>query len=182
MLTEIARCFYLNRKNKKNHEFKPKGCFDTIKRDYRVKLTDIDFNMHINNACYLTYMERSRWDHAIHTNLWDTFVSQKVKLLVAGLELSYFGEIKLFSRFHIETTIAGFDHKYLYIEQKFYCKGKLCTYALVKMAAVKNRKVLSPEEFFKLCGEPVVSTPLPDVISQWNKVAEAKKAQAKASS
>jgi len=85
MITEIIRSVYLNRKNKQRRDFAAQDFFAPTKRRFRVGLRDIDFNMHINNARYMVFMERARWDHPVQTATWDKMLANKLNFIVAGI-------------------------------------------------------------------------------------------------
>ena len=51
--------------------------FDTVSMEFRVRLFDIDLNMHLNNAKYLKYMDRCRLEHAVSTGLLDKLIQAR---------------------------------------------------------------------------------------------------------
>ena len=111
MILEILRCLYLNKKNRNNKDFSPKSIFEPTRRRFRVGLRDIDFNLHLNNARYMHYMEKGRWDHPVQTGSIDVMLKHKVNFIVAGLEITFIKELPLFKTFEVETHYVGFDDK-----------------------------------------------------------------------
>ncbi len=176
MISEIIRCMYLSRKNQRNPNFKAKTFLQTCRRSFRVGITDIDFNLHINNARYLIYMERARWDQAIQNNLWTNLVKNKFNFVVASIEVGYIRELNLFKKFTVESTYLGWDEKYFYLEQRFVANGKLYTYGLVKVAFLHKGKIAVPEQAVKTLGIESTPNPLPEHFAIWKQLNAAKRA------
>ena len=103
MILEILRSIVLNKRNQLKKQPQAKDFMSVIKRSFRVGLRDIDFNMHINNARYMVFMERARWDHPVQTNTWDLMLKEKLNFIVAGIEMGYIREIRFGKRFDVET-------------------------------------------------------------------------------
>ncbi|KZZ44234.1 MAG: thioesterase family protein [Saccharospirillaceae bacterium] len=176
MIREIIRSIYLNKKNKKRADFRPKNFFESTKRTFRVGFRDIDFNMHINNARYMVFMERARWDHPVQTASWDKMLGSKLNFIVAGIEMGYIREIRLFKTFDVETRYVGWDDKYFYIEQRFVADGKIHAYGLVKAVFMQRGKLASPSAVATQLNIGSPEEPLPEHMEQWQKMSIAKRA------
>ena len=170
MISELIRCFYLSKK----HSGK-QGFFDTVSRSFRVGLRHIDLNFHINNAKYLIFMEKGRWDHTIQTNTFKLLLKNKLNFIVAGVEVGYIREIKLFKKFQVETTYLGWDEKYFYLEQKCVADGKLYNYSLVKAVFTRRGKVMAPEQVLNLLPAEQRPNQLPEHMQQWKALTSAKR-------
>lgn len=170
MITELIRCYYLSKKRPGNL-----GFLDTAKRSFRVGLRHIDFNFHINNAKYLMFLEKARWDHSVQTNTFNLMLKNKTNFIVAGVEVGYIREIRLFSKFEIETRYLGWDEKYFYIEQQIFSKGKLCNTSLIKAVFTQKGKVLSPEKAIDLLPEFERPEAFPKHLAVWKDLSAAKR-------
>lgn len=175
MITEILRSLYLNRKNRQDSGFKAKGFLETVSRSFRVGLRDIDFNMHINNARYMVLMEKARWDHPVQTNSWDMMLKNKLNFIVAGIEMGYIREIRLFKKFNVETTYMGWDDKYFYLEQRFVADGKIHAYGLVKAVFMQNGKLAVPAKVAEQLNLGTPAEPLPEHMELWQKLTTSKR-------
>ncbi|MCW8877572.1 MAG: thioesterase family protein [Kangiellaceae bacterium] len=175
MISEIVRCLYLNKKNRNNKNFAPKGIFEPTRRTFRVGFRDIDFNFHLNNARYMHYMEKGRWDHPVQTGSIGVMLKHKVNFIVAGLEITYIRELPLFKKFEMETHYVGFDDKYFYLEQKFVVGEKLFAHGLVKAVFIKNRKVMPPDQLLDLVEHKTPDIKQPKFIENWKRLAELKR-------
>lgn len=176
MISEILRSVYVNRRNKQSATFKPKGFFDVVKRSFRVGLTDIDFNMHINNSRYMIFMERSRWDHMVQIGMWDFITEEQLNPIIAGIEMSYIREIRCFKRFDLETSFIGWDEKYFYMEQRFVINQTIHAYGLVKAVFMKQGKLVTPSVFFSKMNIDVLPDALPEHVELWKKMGVEKRA------
>ena len=176
MIYEILRSILLNKRNKLKQSVQTKPFMGVIKRSFRAGLMDIDFNMHINNARYMVFMERARWDHPVQTTSWDVMLKEKLNFIVAGIEMSYIREIRLGTKFEVESRYLGWDEKYVYLEQRFIVKGKIHAYGMVKGVFLQYGKVAEPSHIARILG--VITTPelLPEHMKLWKRIGEAKRA------
>ncbi|PIE36944.1 MAG: integrase [Gammaproteobacteria bacterium] len=151
------------------------GFLDTVSQHYRVLPTHIDFNMHVNNARYLEYFERARWDHAVQTGSFASLVRQGYNFIVAGIDVGYIRELKLWQNFAIETTFVGWDEKYFYLEQRCTVDGKIHAYALVKALYLQRGKPAAPQQVGRALGLEIAAQQVPAHIALWKDLAAAKR-------
>jgi YbgC/YbaW family acyl-CoA thioester hydrolase len=175
MIREILRSVVLNKRNKMSKRFQPLPFMNAVTRNFRVGLTDIDFNMHINNSRYMVFMERARWDHPVQTGTWDVMLKEKLNFIVAGIEMGYIREIRLGKKFHVETRYLGWDEKYFYLEQRFMADGKIHAYGLVKAVFLQDGKKALPEEAAITLGITRSPDALPEHMALWKRLAVAKR-------
>jgi YbgC/YbaW family acyl-CoA thioester hydrolase len=175
MIREILRCIVLNKRNELSKRYKSQPFMSAIKRDFRVGLFDIDFNMHINNSRYMVFMERARWDHPLQTDTWDVMLKEKLNFIVAGIEMGYIREIRVGKKFHVESRYLGWDDKYVYLEQRFIADGKIHAYGLVKGIFLQQGKKALPQEVAKLLGITRAPEALPEHMELWKRLAIAKR-------
>lgn len=172
MIREILRSIVLNKFSKKSQA---KPFMSVISRKFRAGLFDIDFNMHVNNARYMVFMEKARWDHPIQTNTWDLMVKEKLNFIVAGIEMGYIREIPFAKQFEVQTHYLGWDEKYVYLEQRFVVEGKIYAYGLVKAVFFQKGRLALPEKVAELLGIQHSKDVLPEHISLWKQLASAKR-------
>jgi YbgC/YbaW family acyl-CoA thioester hydrolase len=165
----------LNQRNKLKKSFQTKPFMSAIKRGFRVGLADIDFNMHINNARYMVFMERARWDHPVQTASWDLMLKEKLNFIVAGIEMGYIREIRLGARFEVESRYLGWDDKYVYLEQRFLVKDKIYAYGLVKGVFLQRGKLAKPDHAGKILGITHAPDALPEHMELWKRLSNAKR-------
>jgi YbgC/YbaW family acyl-CoA thioester hydrolase len=175
MIREILRSVILNKVNQRKKSVSAQPFTSAVTRTFKVGLMDIDFNMHINNARYMVFMERARWDHPVQTNTWDVMLKEKLNFIVAGIEMGYIREIRYGKRFEVESRYLGWDEKYFYLEQRFIADGKIHAYGLVKAVFLQKGKKSEPADVANLLGISPASDPLPEHIELWKGMSNAKR-------
>lgn len=172
MIREILRSIVLNKFSKKSQA---KPFMSVVTRKFRAGLFDIDFNMHINNANYMRFMEKARWDHPVQTNTWDLMLKEKLNFIVAGIEMGYIREIPFAKQFEVQTHYLGWDEKYVYLEQRFVVADKIYAYGLVKAVFLQKGRLASPETVAEILGIQHSDQVLPQHIELWKQMASAKR-------
>jgi len=175
MICEILRSVILNKVNQRKTSVSHKPFTSAVSRRFKVGLRDIDFNMHINNARYMVFMERARWDHPVQTGTWDVMLKEKLNFIVAGIEMGYIREIRFGKKFDVESRYLGWDEKYFYLEQRFVVDGKISAYGLVKAVFLQKGKKAEPADVAHLLGISPASDPLPEHIDLWKRMSNAKR-------
>lgn len=108
------------------------GVLDTGRVEMRVWPGDLDVLWHMNNGRYLTIMDLGRVDFLIRTGLLDQIRERKWFPVVAALSITYKRPLKLWQKFEMTTRIAGWDERWVYLQQEFHSGGKLSAAALIK--------------------------------------------------
>src|SRR5690606_12110651 len=132
---------------------------DTISQDFRVGLTDIDLNLHLNNARYLNYLDRARLEHMLATGLLWRMLNWRTRSVVANTEISYIRELRTWQPFTVTVRLGGWDEKYFYFEQRFLSNGQLCTHVFMRLVHLKKGKGISAAEALQRLGLEVESPP-----------------------
>ncbi len=149
--------------------------FDVVTMEFRVVLLDIDLNMHLNNAKYLKFMDRSRLEHAVVTGLLNRMIEARASAVVANSEIAYVRELRPYQRFMVHTRILGWDDKYTYYDQRFDSQRKLHTHALLRVANVYGGKSVSPQTVQEMTGMNLTSPALPEDVEQWKRLLQTKR-------
>lgn len=161
-----------------------KGLTDTVTTRHRVRLRDLDLNWHVNNARYLSYLDRARLEHSIRTGVFGVF-RRRQNFLVANIAISYYRSLLPRQRFVIDTRIVGWDDRYYYIEHAFRVGETVYTQALARMAFTGEGRRLDPRAILEPLNHDAPSPPLPMSVQRWlamltatleGKVVEAKEA------
>ena len=154
--------------------------FDTSVMKGRVGLHQIDYNLHMNNAKYLTVLEKARWAHFRELAWFKKMMDARINIVIGSLELTFIRELGVLSSYDIKTRILTWDEKYLYFEQQIYVKGKLHGHALFKFAGIrKGKRVMMPEMCDALGVDFSEAKSYPE-IDHWNAMSTAKRETASA--
>lgn len=115
---------------------------------FRPLPNDIDLNLHLNNARYLSFMDLGRFDFLGKTGLLKHLVQDKWSPIVGNIDIKFIKEIKPFEKVILTTEVDHFDHKYFYITQTFVNKDRSKTFAIAKVKGlfVCPKGKMTPEE------------------------------------
>lgn len=148
---------------------------DTVVTRHRVGYSDIDLNLHLNNARYLSFMDRARLEHSISTGLFRLFRA-RANFLVANLEISFIRSLLPRQRFEIATRLLCWDERYYYVEHVFQSEGTVYAKAYARMVFMENGKRVLPAELLKRHTGFAGESPLaPPVIAHWQTMLAAKR-------
>lgn len=149
--------------------------YDEVTKSCRVGLTDIDFNMHLNNAKYFKYMDLARLEHLLATGMLWKMIAARINPVIAHNEISYIRELRTWQRFTVSARVVGADDKYLYYEQRFMSEGKLCTHSFMRIACLHQGKSRPMAEVFAVLGITSPPPALPEPVLLWKEMLDAKK-------
>lgn len=148
---------------------------DRVSLNLRAGLFDIDINLHLNNANYLKFMDRGRFEHAVVTGLFKQMLTSRCRLVVANTEVSYVRELLPYQPFWLRTRLLGWDEKYCYYDQRFEVNHRLHTHALVRCVALHEKNIITPQAFQDMTGFRRHSPALPEYIDSWKTMLRDKK-------
>ena len=99
---------------------------------FRVVPTDLDLNLHMNNARYFAWMDIARLDLLQRTGLLKVFKAKKWFPVVADETISFGKSLDLFDRVSVITKIRGWDEKFIFLEQRFERNNETVAGGIVK--------------------------------------------------
>lgn len=135
----------------------------------RVRPTDCDSYLHINNGRYLSLMDIGRIDHAGRCGMIGLWRRTGWKPVAGGATIRFRRELRLGSRYTLFTRCIGWDEGWSYWEQRFErADGKLAARAYVKVAMLdRDGTRLASARVMEALEIDPVSPPLPDGILAW---------------
>lgn len=149
-----------------------------ISQDYRAWPWICDNNLHINNAQYLRLMEFGRVEWIARMGLMKPILQGELNFVAAGTSMLFRREIRLMSHFSIETQLAGFDQKWLFMQQDFFLgqgsDAKIAARGLVRVQPRGKKGAMAVDDFFALAGCVGLKSPaLPEEFVHWQASSEA---------
>ena len=142
--------------------------FSSGRTPFRVWPGDLDLFLHMNNARYFSLMDLARTDIMIRSSLMAKLLKVGWYPVLAGEWIDFHKALKLWQSFYIETEIAGWDDRYVYLRQKFVAGGKVAARATVSVRFLKRAGGgVSPAELLTLTGQQRSSPPLSSDIEDW---------------
>src|ERR1700739_4173177 len=108
------------------------GVLDEDVLRQRVWPQDIDFNLPLNNARYLSFMDYGRVHLMAATGILTPAIAHRWAPLVGSVSITYRRSLGLFARFTLSTRLLCWDDKWLYMEQVFQSQEGLAAIAWIK--------------------------------------------------
>jgi YbgC/YbaW family acyl-CoA thioester hydrolase len=149
------------------------GLHDVAIRRERVWLTDIDELRHMNNSVYLGLLDHARLDLLLRSGAWKLMRHAGVYPVVTMQTISYRKSLELGDRYEIQTRIAGYDERQVYIEQRFVRDGEVTAVAFIAGRFLRDRAVagrsgvVTMAELGEVTGVDVSALGIPDWMADW---------------
>lgn len=116
----------------------------------RVRLRDVDFNLHMNYATYLQAMELGRWHWAARAGLVQAWVRRRLRPVAGSVSIDYKRELRPLVSYVLTTTLAGVDRRALVFAQAMHVGERLHAEATVNVLILGRGGVLPPDESMAL--------------------------------
>ena len=152
----------------------PLGVLDEDRLRLRVWPNDIDLNLHMNNARYLSIMDYARTHLLARTRLLEHIIHSRWRPLVGAVWITYRRSLPLFSAFSLNSRLVCWDERWFYIEQTFTGREGLAAVGWVKGNLRDARASVEPQTVIEGVAPGVVSPPMPDAIAAWNELTREK--------
>lgn len=152
----------------------PIGVLDEDKLRMHVWPNDIDLNLHLNNARYLSIMDYARTHLLARTRLLEHIIRSHWQPLVGAVWITYRRSLPLFSAFELTSRLVCWDERWFYLEQTFIGREGLAAVGWVKGALRNARGTVNPQEVIEAVAPDAVSPPMPETIATWNELTREK--------
>lgn len=113
----------------------------------RVRLTDVDLNVHLTNSRYPQLMDLGRLDWLVRAGLGRAMVAERFRAIAVEVRTEFRRELKLGQAFVLDTRVVGFDRKAAIFEQRFLVDGVVFALGTVKVLCVADGTVVAPTAF-----------------------------------
>ncbi|MBT9331774.1 thioesterase family protein [Paracidobacterium acidisoli] len=151
----------------------------------RVRPLDIDFNLHLNNARYLSLMDYGRMHLIAAIGALDPALRARWMPLVGSIFITYRRSLNLFAPFTLASRILCWDEKWFYMEQVFRTPTTpgsdtdgLAAIAWVKGLFRAKTGNVAPQQIVHLVAPGLASPLMPESLAQWNTLTREKLVQA----
>jgi acyl-CoA thioesterase FadM len=136
----------------------------------RVWPNDIDFNLHLNNARYLSIMDYGRTHLLARTRLLEHIVRSRWQPLVGAVWVTYRRSLPLFSLFTLTSRLVCWDERWFYIEQNFRGIAGQCAVGWVKGILRNKQGIIPPQKAIESVAPGALSPQMPEAIATWNEL------------
>lgn len=134
---------------------------------FHVLPTDLDLNLHMNNARYFAWMDIARLDLLQRTGLLKTLKSKNWYPVVADETISFGKSLDLFDKVHLITKIHGWDDKFIYLEQTFTKNDETLAGGIVKSCILNKIGFIPTKMLLSAIEHNEKSPELSDWIKDW---------------
>jgi len=135
---------------------------------------DIDLNLHLNNARYLSQMDYARTHLLARTGILTHIVRKRWQPLVGAVWITYRRSLPLFAAFTLASRLVCWDERWFYIEQTFTGTEGLAAIGWVKGALLDKSGIVAPQKVIESIAPGAVSPPMPESIATWNELTREK--------
>jgi len=140
----------------------------------RVWPNDIDFNLHLNNARYLSIMDFGRMHLLARTRVLEQVIRSRWTPLVGAVWMTYRRSLPLFARFALTSRMVCWDERWFYIEQTFTATNGLAAMGWVKGLLRSPEGNLDPQKVIDAVSPGAVSPAMPEAIATCNELTREK--------
>lgn len=134
----------------------------------RVWWSEIDELRHMNNSVYLGLMDHARLDLMQRTGIWPRLQRAGIYPVVSAQTITYRKSLQLGQRYVIESRMAGFDERQVYVEQRFVVDGEVYAQAAIAGRMLRTAGGVVPmSEVGEIAGVDVAAHPVPDWLAEW---------------
>lgn len=113
---------------------------DESRLSFRCLPTDVDTNLHLNNARYMMLADIGRIDIFARAGLIDLARKRKWAPMMGGLQSVYVREIKLWKRFDVVSTLETWDGSQVIGRHRFVLEGGQTAALVMTTAGVYDFK------------------------------------------
>jgi acyl-CoA thioesterase FadM len=140
----------------------------------RVWPNDIDINMHLNNARYLSMMDYGRTHLLARTGLLRHIIRSRWTALIGAAWMTYRRSLPLFAQFQLLSRLVCWDDRWFYMEQTFTGSEGLAAVGWVKGLLCGPDGTVDPQTVLETIAPGVMSPTMPESIATWNELTREK--------
>lgn len=129
---------------------------------------DLDPWIELNNGRTLTLFDLGRIPLAQRSGLIPVLRERGWGITVAGSSVRYRRRIRAFDRFTMVSRVAGWDQRFVYMDQSMWTKAGCCNQVLIRSAITSANGIVAPAEVMAALGASSESPPLPGWIAAWS--------------
>ena len=150
------------------------GVLDEDVLGMRVWPQDIDFNLHLNNARYLSSMDYGRVHLMAAVGILTPSIKNRWQPLVGSVSITYRRSLGLFAPFHLSSRLLCWDEKWMYMEQVFRSAEGLAAIAWVKGLFRGAEGNVPPQQVIDMAAPGFASPQVSEALEQWNALTKEK--------
>jgi YbgC/YbaW family acyl-CoA thioester hydrolase len=114
---------------------------------FRVRLFDVDLNVHLTNSRYPQLMDAGRLDLLLRARMLWPLLKDGVTPLVVESTIQFRRELKLGVAFELHTRITGLHRRAVLVEQRFVVGEKEHARATVRLLLSRGGRIIDPSPY-----------------------------------
>lgn len=134
----------------------------------RVLPQDIDFNLHLNNARFLSAMDYGRVHLLARAGMQKPALKARYAPVVGAVWITYRRSLPLWARYQLASRLVCWDDRWFYMEQTFTGSDGLVAVGWVKGAFLNKSAIVLPQQMIDLVSPGIESPPIPESIQTLN--------------
>lgn len=143
------------------------GVMEESRFGLRVLPTDLDLNIHMTNARYLSMMDLGRLDILIRTGLGRAMLRNRWQTVLGASTIRFRRPLRPFQRFEVVTRVLCWDERWVYIEHRIESATGTAAVAVMQGAFLAKGRVIPPADVLTALGAPATSPPMPEHVAAW---------------
>jgi acyl-CoA thioesterase FadM len=147
--------------------------FEPTRVNLRVWPDDIDGNLHVNNGRYLTLADLGRVTWFLRSGVLSQARRFHAIPLIADSIAKFRRDLKLLQTFTIETRLAGWERRCIFLEHRFLVDEHVSGLVAVRCVFKSGRRTIYPSELLGGLSTRTQSPVLPAWLSQFSESCEA---------
>jgi acyl-CoA thioesterase FadM len=145
----------------------PEAPLGTTVLAFRAWPLDLDYNLHVTNARYQSFMDLGRTWHLLATGLWRPVLKKRWLPILHACHVTYLKQIDPFQKFELHTSLEGWDEKYFYMRQEFRRGDDLCAIGLVRGVFRHGRRSIPTSDLLAWLQAEAPTINMNDLTSEW---------------
>ncbi len=140
------------------------GLLDSSELRFRVLPTDLDINVHMTNARYLSFMDLGRTDLLLRAGMLPMMRREKLMPVVGHIDIKFRRSLFPFQRFSLTSRLIGWDEKWLYMEQLLHSAKGIHSVAIVRGLFLDRNGSVPTQRLLDYLGYQGSSPELPEEV------------------
>jgi len=133
----------------------------------RVMPNDLDLNLHMNNARYLSVFDLGKIDVMIRSGVAGVAYRRRWHPLIGGNIVRYRFGLGPFRRFRLTTRVLCWDDKWFYFQHEVETKQGIAALGLSKALLREVGRSVPPVEVMAAVAPGLSSPSMPRIIAEW---------------
>lgn len=141
---------------------------DFCSTPFRVLPTDLDVLRHVNNGVYFSMQDLARIDYMIRIDALAAISAKGWYPVIVAERLRFRKSLQLFQKFEIQTRLAYWDEKYIYVEHRFVSRGETVAWGMIRSRFLsKKGGVVPTQDLIALLGQDLALPTPTEYLKSW---------------